>query len=103
MHARCRRRQALRRSGVDVGEERRTSADGEPETADEKIKKSEAAARLPRRDWSGLADDDAVDGSPDDDSCLFGPVDVDLSARGVDLSASMSASMGQSIFLAKKE
>lgn len=79
------------------------SADGEPETADEKIKKSEAAARLPRRDWSGLADDDAVDGSPDDDSCLFGPVDVDPSARGADLSASMSASMGQSIFLAKKE
>jgi autophagy-related protein 18 len=79
------------------------SADGEPETADEKIKKSEAAARLPRRDWSGLADDDAVDGSPDDDSCLFGPVDVDPSARGVDLSASMSASMGLSIFLAKKE
>jgi hypothetical protein len=79
------------------------SADGEPETADEKIKKSEAAARLPRRDWSGLADDDAVDGSPDDDSCLFGPVDVDLTACGVDLSASMSASMGQSIFLAKKE
>ena len=79
------------------------SADGEPETADEKIKKSKAAARLPRRDWSGLADDDAVDGSPDDDSCLFGPVDVDLSACGVDLSASMSASMGQSIFLAKKE
>jgi hypothetical protein len=79
------------------------SADGEPETADEKIKKSKAAARLPRRDWSGLADDDAVDGSPDDDSCLFGPVDVDPSARGVDLSASMSASMGQSIFLAKKE
>jgi hypothetical protein len=50
-----------------------------------------------------LADDDAVDGSPDDDSCLFGPVDVDPSARGVDLSASMSASMGLSIFLAKKE
>ena len=79
------------------------SADGEPETADEKKEKSKAAARLPRRDWSGLADDDAVDGSPDDDSCLFGPVDVDPSARGVDLSASMSASMGQSIFLAKKE
>jgi autophagy-related protein 18 len=79
------------------------SADGEPETADEKKKKSKAAARTPRRDWSGLADDDAVDGSPDDDSCLFGPVDVDPSARGVDLSASMSASMGQSIFLAKKE
>jgi hypothetical protein len=79
------------------------SADGEPETAAEKKKKSKAAARTPRRDWSGLADDDAVDGSPDDDSCLFGPVDVDPSARGVDLSASMSASMGQSIFLAKKE
>ena len=79
------------------------SADSESETADEKEKKSKAAARLPRRDWSGLADDDAVDGSPDDDSCLFGPVDVDPSARGVDLSASMSASMGQSIFLAKKE
>jgi hypothetical protein len=79
------------------------SADGEPETADDEKKKSKAAARSPRRDWSGLVDDDAVDGSPDDDSCLFGPVDVDPSARGVDLSASMSASMGQSIFLAKKE
>ena len=65
------------------------SADGESETADDEKKKR--------------ADDDAVDGSPDDDSCLFGPVDVDPSARRVDLSASMSASMGQSIFLAKKE
>jgi hypothetical protein len=64
------------------------SADGEPETADDEKKKSKA---------------DAVDGLPDDDSCLFGPVDADLSACGVDLSASMSASMGQSIFLAKKE
>ena len=45
----------------------------------------------------------AVDGSPDSDAGLYGPVTLDPAGRGMDLSASMSASMGTSVFLAKKE
>ena len=43
----------------------------------------------------------AVDGSPDSDAGLYGPVTLDPAGRGMDLSASMSASMGTSVFLAK--
>ena len=69
---------------------------------------TDLAAAFPE-DASETAEDEktalftAVDGSPDSDAGLYGPVTLDPAGRGMDLSASMSASMGTSVFLAKKE
>ena len=67
---------------------------------------SENASEFAEDAKTAAVDGSPDSGSPDSDAGLYGPVTLDPAGRGtrgMDLSASMSASMGTSVFLAKKE